>query len=110
MPTTCKIWLTNDTKVYNCGEKVEGTVELTVTETKRMNGKHGRSPKSIFTIHALHVAYSILQGCCSETRFKKIQEDVIVTRDSAYYLFLYLATEKNMAFSIRGKMGAPGRR
>ncbi|XP_019535829.1 arrestin domain-containing protein 3 [Aedes albopictus] len=37
MPTTCKIWLTNDTKVYNCGEKVEGTVELTVTETKRMN-------------------------------------------------------------------------
>ncbi|XP_021708730.1 arrestin domain-containing protein 17 [Aedes aegypti] len=37
MPTTCKIWLRNDTKVYNCGEKVEGTVELTVTETKRMN-------------------------------------------------------------------------
>lgn len=71
MPTTCKIWLTNDTKVYNCGEKVEGTVELTVTETKRMNGKHGRSPKSIFTIHALHVAYSILRDAVLKLVLKK---------------------------------------
>lgn len=43
MPTSCKIWLRNDTnKVYFCGEKLEGNVELTVTEAKRMTGKHGR--------------------------------------------------------------------
>ncbi|XP_055610922.1 arrestin domain-containing protein 3-like [Uranotaenia lowii] len=39
MPTTCKFRLRNDAnKVYYCGEKLDGSVDLTFTETKKVNG------------------------------------------------------------------------
>ncbi|XP_055550757.1 arrestin domain-containing protein 17-like [Wyeomyia smithii] len=39
MPTTCKFRLRNDTsKVYYCGEKLDGSVELTFSEIKKVNG------------------------------------------------------------------------
>ncbi|EDS30995.1 arrestin domain-containing protein 4 [Culex quinquefasciatus] len=39
MPTTCKFRLRNDTnKLYYCGEKLEGSVDLTFSDAKKVNG------------------------------------------------------------------------
>lgn len=41
MPTTCKFRLRNDTnKLYYCGEKLEGSVDLTFSDAKKVNGNN----------------------------------------------------------------------